>query len=55
MASKPKTAEEDLGSCDNHPEVPAVHVTDGSKFQVMHLCKACVDRWHHALTGRRRG
>lgn len=54
MASKTKT-EEDLGMCDNHPEVPAVHATDGTKFETVHLCKACLERWHKALSGPRRG
>lgn len=57
MASKstPSTPEEDLGACDNHPETPAVHVTDGSKFEVKRFCKSCLARWHKALAGSRRG
>lgn len=57
MASKsaPSATEEDLGTCDNHPGVPAVHVTDGTKFAPIRYCKACLDRWHKALAGPRRG
>lgn len=54
MAAK-KNADDDLGTCDNHPEVPAVHKTDGVKFEIKRLCKPCLDRWQHALIpGRRR-
>lgn len=54
MASK-RAAEDDLGACDNHPDTPAVHVTDGVKFQAARLCKECLGRWERALTGPRRG
>lgn len=55
MATKAKSTEDDLGMCDNHPETPAVHVTDGVKFEAKRFCKACLDRWQKALAGPRRG
>jgi len=29
-------------ACDNHPDREAVLVTDGTAFQVLHLCAYCV-------------
>lgn len=49
------TDEPDPGFCDNHDDRPAVHVTDGTKFEPLHFCKECMGRWNRALTGRRRG
>jgi hypothetical protein len=54
MATK-NAPSEDLGTCDNHPDTPAVHATDGVKFEVKRFCKTCLDRWHKALVGPRRG
>jgi hypothetical protein len=29
-------------ACDNHPDREAVRITDGSAYQVLHLCAQCV-------------
>jgi hypothetical protein len=53
-ATKPEAEASDLGFCDNHPDVPAVHVTDGVKFEVQRYCRSCLNRVETALNGRRR-
>lgn len=59
MAHTPAKSEaeaSDLGFCDNHPEVPAVHVTDGITHSVQRYCKGCLARKTRALNpGRRHG
>lgn len=53
-ADKPEDPKVDPGFCDNHPDVPAVHVTDGTLHSVQRYCKACLARVEAALNGRRR-
>lgn len=42
MTRSKRAAEKPRPKCDNHRDRDAVLTTDGSKFQVMHLCRECI-------------
>lgn len=46
-ATRKRTAFKDtppVPSCDNHPGIPAVHVTTSPLHQAISLCEACLRR-----------